>query len=293
MGGGSDTGFHIFMALLGVYFVGMLLWSLRNVARDIASWLRTPKAIKKKKEPTDGRLMWTAIRTARRGGASLSDSIQAGIDTVKEFQKTGKVVLASVPDKPPPAPSTASRTLGIAQAILVNGVTLTGVYRLRWPIGTALALYWSETLIATLLLIIFFAVLRYGRGVNTSGGSAGQMIAASLVFTAAHFVFLLFFLAVILPRYSVAERFDRLSFQEGLIFIALLLVADFLIRLSMIRKMTAADLEQTAALPMQRMGVMHLTIIFGMFALLIFGNVRAFFAVFCALKILVDLSRGA
>ncbi len=290
MGGSSDSGFHIFMALLGLYFVGQLVWSLR----DIAKIPKKPKSPKPKSDNSDVRLMWSSYRAARMNGASISESIQSAIDVVTEFQKTGR--LAGVGDRPvsPPLPvvTPAARTAGIAHAILVNAVTLVGVFRLRWPVGTALALYWTETVISTFLLLLLLGVWRYGRQIETRGGSVGEVIAASMIFSAAHFVFLLLFLKVILPRYSAAERFERSSFEEGLILIGAIVAIDFAIRAVTIRRTAASDFQRSAELQMQRLAVMHLTIIFGMFALALFGSARAFFAVFCGLKTLIDLTRS-
>lgn len=139
MGASSDTGFHIFMALLGLYFVGQLVWSLR----DIAKIPKTPKIAKPKSDNSDIRLMWSSYRAARLNGGSISESIQSATDVVTEFNKTGRI--AGVGDRPvsPPVPAVtpAARITSISHAIFINAVTVVGVFRLRWPVGTALALY--------------------------------------------------------------------------------------------------------------------------------------------------------
>jgi hypothetical protein len=55
-----------------------------------------------------------------------------------------------------PPPSTApSRAFALLQVLALNGVTLYGVYFLGWSWGTALVLYWCETVLGT-----FFITLR-------------------------------------------------------------------------------------------------------------------------------------
>lgn len=284
----NDTGFEIFMVFLSLYIAGQLAWSIR----DIAKLPKSPK--RPKSDNRDVRLMWSTFRTARHSGASLADSIRAATDAVEEFQRTGTIPQFRLPDgraydTPPPSPS--SQVLGMARAILLNSVTIAGVFMMRWPVGTGLALYWSETVLSSLLLAALLMIWRHGRGVETRRGGPGEILLVSLVFSAAHFLFLFFFLEVILPRYSVADRFDRASFQQGLILIGVILAVDFAVNALLVRERTSSDLQRSAQLYLQRIGVLHLTIIFGMLALAIFGSPRAFFAVFAGLKMLVDLTR--
>jgi hypothetical protein len=185
----------------------------------------------------------------------------------------------------------APRVMSITQAVFVNAVTIFGVFGLRWPVGTALALYWTETVLATVSLFLLLTLWRRIQGVARSGVREGELVGASFVFSAAHLVFLVVILAMILPRYAPAERFDRTSFAIGLIWIASLLFIDFAIHAIAIRYATEMDLQRRAELHMQRVGIMHLTIVFGMFALALFGTARALFAVFSGLKTLVDLTR--
>jgi hypothetical protein len=112
-----------------------------------------------------------------------------------------------------------------------------------------------------------------------------------VIFNAAHFVFLLVFLGVMLPRIAPTERFERTSFAQGVAFIAVLLLLEFMFAALRIRRTSAAELQQSVSSYLQRITVLHLTIIFGMFALALFGRARAFFAVFAGLKVIVDASR--
>lgn len=74
--------------------------------------------------------------------------------------------------------------------------------------------------------------------------------------------------------------------------IGALLAIDFVIRAVAIGRNDAFVFQRSAELQMQRIGVLHLTIIFGMFALALFGSARSLFAVFSGLKFLFDLTRS-
>jgi hypothetical protein len=194
--------------------------------------------------------------------------------------------------RPEPAPRVKHPTglLGIISAILVNSVSIIGVYRLHWTVGTGLALYWSENLLTGVILIGTTALWRPAvRGPRPV--SPGEVALITLVFNAAHFAFLLAFLGVMMPRIAPAERFDRDSFGRGLAFVAILLLFEFIIAAVRMNRTSAAQIQQTATSYLQRVTVLHLTIIIGMFALLLFGQARAFFAVFAGLKMMVDVTR--
>lgn len=55
--------------------------------------------------------------------------------------------------------------------------------------------------------------------------------------------------------------------------------------------MDGNDAQMMVTLFLQRVTVMHLTIVFGMFAMAIVGRARALFAVFTGLKVIADISR--
>lgn len=194
-----------------------------------------------------------------------------------------------------PAEQNRAGFLGIVSTLLVNSVSILGVYKFHWPVGTGLALYWSENLLTGVVVVVTIALWRATqlrpeeRARRTT--SPGEVVVITIVFNAAHFAFLLAFLGVMLPRIAPAERFDRQSFTQGLAFVAILLLLEFILAATRMRKTSAAQVQQSVTSYLQRVTVLHLTIIIGMFALALFGQARAFFAVFAGLKMLVDVSR--
>lgn len=191
------------------------------------------------------------------------------------------------------APPPRERTfLGFAHTVLVNSITILGVFKWRWTVGTALALYWAENLLTGLLIVAIVVIWRrvHAATAGELRTSTSEVALMTLVFNAAHLAFLFVFLGVMLPDIAPAERFDRTSFTTGIILIAVLLALNF-VRLAFRARTTSAMSMQQAVLSFtQRVAVLHLTIILGMFALALFGQARAFFAVFAGLKVIVDLS---
>ena len=247
-----------------------------------------------KKYPEMG-VLWQAYKSARKRGESFSNALMTATEDSQAYEKTGKLpehegpVVRPEPVRPPQ--TTAQRTVGLLQTILINAVTVIGVFQMRWPVGTGLALYWAETFLTAIAIAILFLVWRYGRQASRRSGDVGGLIGVSFAFNVAHFIFLVFFLALVLPKYASTEHFDRATFILGLGMIAILLALDFLLNLFTIRAQDEVGIYDLVSRYMQRIGVLHLTIIFGMFALALFGSARAFFAVFSGLKLLVDVMR--
>ena len=247
------------------------------------------------KQYGDFKFMWAAYKRARKRGESFSDALRTATEDDMEFQRTGKVpehaepVVRPKPEAPPQ--TTAQRLIGLTQSLLVNAVTVIGVFQLRWPVGTGLALYWAETFVTAIAILILFIVWRIGRDTDRRAGEVGGLIGTSFAFNIAHFIFLLFFLALVLPQHAPGERFDRTTFVLGLEIIGLLVGLDFFLNLLSIRSRDLGGIYDLVSRYIQRIGVLHLTIVFGMFALALFGSARAFFAVFSGLKLLVDVTR--
>jgi hypothetical protein len=146
-------------------------------------------------------------------------------------------------------------------------------------------------ILTAFVILILFVIWRLGRRVDQRAKDIGGLIGVSFAFNAAHFLFLLFFLAIVLPKYAPAEHFDRTTFMLGLGIIGVLLALDFVLNAITIRQRDMSGVYDLVSRYMQRIGVLHLTIIFGMFALALFGSARAFFGVFSGLKFLVDVMR--
>jgi hypothetical protein len=198
----------------------------------------------------------------------------------------------------------------IAQIIAVNLVPAFGVMGAGWTGATALVLYWFENLISTLLVASRIAIHRRATGkrghyttnvttvvtrgkrsVTRSAGTFGDgYLSTSLVFTLAHGLFIgLLVFAVIPKEFGAAEGVSMSDLGWGMLFTLVLLVLGFFADLGEISQRPFAWVKKIADASLGRMVVVHLTIIFGMFAMMKWSSPSALFAVFVAFKILVDV----
>ncbi|AMT71319.1 DUF6498-containing protein [Mycobacteroides immunogenum] len=202
-------------------------------------------------------------------------------------------------------PGTFNRILHLATMIVVNAIPLTGWFIGGWTAGTTLAVYWFETVVAS-LFVALRALLhkrwnprrghfryeapgpdrRYARTSFVTG-----FLFTTLVFSAAHG----FFLAVIvllLTHNGKAELIgiDWRSVGFGCLQVLIALAADFLVDLPSLRRWTFWQLEVLASRGFLRVAVVHLTLIFGMFAVAVTDAPSALFSVFVALKTMYSLS---
>ncbi len=156
-----------------------------------------------------------------------------------------------------------------------------GVFGAHWPVGTAIALYWCENVIR---LVMLAALLGARRSVPPTLGVA-------LVFNVVHAVFLAVILGVFIPRATPREALERGSFATGFTIIAVLLVLELLVWI-----FSKAALHDAARRYFTRVVVVHLTIVFGMFGIVMFNRPQVLFGVFAAMKVLAEVvirPRGA
>ena len=180
--------------------------------------------------------------------------------------------------------------LRIVQATVINSITVYGVFGARWTVATAIALYWSENIIAIVLIALRFVLHRavtHKRG--HTRGVLKTFLQTTLIFTIAHGIFLFLILALLFPNIAPAEAFDLATFKFGLMLIGGVMVFSFLIDALLVKQMPFMAIRAMTDSAMPRVLVVHLTIIFGMLAMAIFGHPRALFAVFAALKSGADL----
>lgn len=184
--------------------------------------------------------------------------------------------------------------LRVIQAIAVNAVTAFGVFGARWTIATAILLYWSENVISIALIAVRFVLHRaatHKRGHQR--GVLKNFLLPATVFTAAHGLFLAFFLLLLFPKIAPQEALNVQEFKLGLGLITAMLGAGFVIDLVDLKNMPFASLRALVDGYMPRILVVHLTIIFGMFAMAVVKSPRALFAVFVLLKTGVDVMARA
>ena len=183
-----------------------------------------------------------------------------------------------------------STSLRVLLATIVNGITVYGVFVGGWTVATALALYWSENVLGIVLLALLFTIHRivtHKRGHQR--GLLQAFLFQSSLFTFFHGVFLGLFIFLIFPNITTTELFNPAQFKLGMMMIGGVLLVRFLIDVAMVKNMPFVTLREKSEAFMSRVVIVHLTIIFGMIAMGASGRPRGMFAVFAALKFLIDL----
>ena len=88
--------------------------------------------------------------------------------------------------------------LRLLLVLIVNGVTIYGVFRLHWGIGTAIAIYWCENVIGIVLISLLFVM---HRGVTRKRGHTKHVLrgflSKAIPFTLVHGIFV--FVMVMMP----------------------------------------------------------------------------------------------
>jgi hypothetical protein len=200
------------------------------------------------------------------------------------------------------------RWLNLLFVLLVNAVPLYGVKQLGWSASTVVVLYWFEN-----LLIAFFTCARIAlhrkltrkRGHWRQGqlgtkvgnqpstrGLLGEYATMAFVFTFAHGIFVFGFTAIAADSRGSDPRFafSSAQFWQGAQWMALALVADFLVDAATMRGRSFAWIRAYVDRRMGRVLIMHLAIIFGMWGMMATESPFAVLYVLIALKTLWDLA---
>ena len=199
----------------------------------------------------------------------------------------------------------------VAQALGVNSIPVVGLFLGGWSTGTTLALYWVESVVATIFIAIRILVHRRltrkaghwsvditksstraspGRPVRGTSTLLASFLLAMLSFTAAHGLFLGVILFGVLPKLGgPGARLALGDLRRGTQAIAGWLGAGLVYDLVGIRSRPFRWIEGLTQAALSRVLVVHLTIILGMGAVLLTGAPVALFLVFAAFKTLVDL----
>jgi len=185
----------------------------------------------------------------------------------------------------------------LPMTMAINAVTIYGVFGLHWPVGTAIALYWSENVLRGILILALLSVWQLfspradDSGIDTPGKfTVRKFLLFSVAFNAAHAVFLVVLLGFVVPRMSPAQHFDGGSFREGLIIVSILLAIELLVWLLGANRRSDDLVQQSANAYVRRVVVLQLTIVLGMFGIVLFDRPALLFASFAALKTVVDFS---
>jgi len=199
----------------------------------------------------------------------------------------------------------------VLRALGVGGVPAAGFFGAGWSMGTLLLLYWLETILVTLVVSVLIlrhrrvtrkaghwnseytvTTTRMGRTTTRTGNTTflKGFLVVMVPFTAVHGLFAALFAFLVFPEeLGPAARPSLGSLTDGMIAIALFLLAGLLVDLSGIGKRPFTWVDRQVQRAQGRMIVTHLTIIFGAAAMSLFQAPLAFLAVFVGLKSLLDL----
>ncbi len=197
----------------------------------------------------------------------------------------------------------------IAQVLGLNAVPVAGFFGQGWSPGTALAIYWVES-----LFVILFVSLRivwhrrwtrkaghYRRPSFTqqkagapspigSGSLLSAYLGVALPFTLVHGIFLGALLFLFLPQAFGSEAGVALDdLGKGALGVLAFLVIGLGFDLVSLGSRSFRWLEMGTQRAMGRIFVVHMTIVFGMGASMFFHAPTALFGLFAGLKTLFDL----
>ncbi len=197
-------------------------------------------------------------------------------------------------------------------ALARNAIPVWGFLGRGWSPATTLVVYWFETLVGTLLIALRMEIhrhLTHLRGysveegpatisVSSGGGAPKQLhlkyvtgfLVGALGFILVHGVFLLALVAIVLPQTADGGTVDREALRQGALGTSAFLALGFLVDLVGLRRRPFAWIRSMAEGAFSRIVIVHITIIVGMFAAMLFHRARPLFTVFVGLKLLADIS---
>jgi hypothetical protein len=210
------------------------------------------------------------------------------------------------------APSPAASLVQFAVALARNAIPVWGFFGRGWSPATTLVVYWFETLVGTILIALRMEIhrhLTHFRGysveegpatisVSRGGGAPKQLhlgyvagfLVGALGFILVHGVFLLALVAIVLPQTSDGGTVDREALRQGALGTGAFLGLGFLVDLVGLRRRPFAWIRSMAEGAFSRIVIVHMTIIIGMGAAMLFHRARPLFTVFVGLKLLADVS---
>ena len=215
---------------------------------------------------------------------------------------------SAAPNAPAAAVPQPSKLRAVVLALLINAVPLAGVLYFEWSAINVLVLYWFENLLIGLCTLIRLVMHRrwtrkrgYWRHSNRLGiqinnkpaemGLIGEYATGTFVFTLGHGVFVAG-IAVLVQQNYPDQAMWQLSWDQvlrGALAIAAFLGIELIVDLTRIRGASFAALRDYAQARMSRIVVLHLAIIFGMFAMAMSNSPMGVLYVLIALKTGSDL----
>lgn len=200
------------------------------------------------------------------------------------------------------------RWLNLLFVLLVNAVPVYGVFELGWSASTVVVLFWFENLLSVFFTCARIALHRrltrkrgywrkgqLGTKINnqpSTAGLLGEYAAMAIIFTLAHGVFVGGFVAIATGNHPDDPHwaFSSVQFWQGAQWTAIALVADFVVDAATIRQRSFAWMRHYVDQRVGRVILMHLTIIFGMGAMMMTESPFAMLYVLIGLKTLWDLA---
>lgn len=196
----------------------------------------------------------------------------------------------------------------VAQALGVNSVPALGIFGGGWSAGTALALYWLESVLV--IVVVAARVVLHRRWTRKAGHWSGRLtiqrqgrpaetrtttllqsyLGVAIPFTLAHGLFLSALLFLFFRDRPEGDfRVSMPDLRAGLLGVSVLLAVGFLLDLVGLRDRPFRWIERGTERALGRVFVVHLTIVLGMFATVWTGGPAGLFMVFVGLKTLFDL----
>lgn len=181
----------------------------------------------------------------------------------------------------------------IFRALGISGVPTVGYFGADWPIGTMLILYWVETVLITLSVVVL--AWRHQRLTKPPGrrdrSFRREFLGVMVPFTLGHGVFVAVYAFMGFPQlFGPEARVDARSLGVATLSLSVFLLAALLVDLQGLTRRSFVWVQGHGHRAQGRMIVTHLTIIFGGIALGTLKSSFAFLAVFVGLKALMDLA---
>ncbi|MFO1506739.1 MAG: DUF6498-containing protein [Lysobacterales bacterium] len=196
----------------------------------------------------------------------------------------------------------------LALALLVNAVPVIGILHYGWSAANVLVLYWFENLLIAIATTIRLVVHRnltrkrgYWRVATLEGvtlndqpvkaGIIGGYAMKAFGFTLAHGVFVVVLLVILAQNYGDQPIWQVAPRQvlHGAIVVAAMVAVGLVADLATIRWWSFAAMKAFATGQFGRIAVLHLAIIFGMFAMAATGSPFSVVFVLIGLKTLTEV----
>ena len=200
------------------------------------------------------------------------------------------------------------RWINLLFVLLVNAVPLVGVKYYGWSASSVVVLYWIENLLAVVFTCARIALHRaltrkrghwrkgqLGTKVNnrpSQQGLLGEYATMAILFTLAHGIFVGGFTLIAADNHPHDPLWtvSRAQLAQGVQWMLAAMAVEFLIDAATMRRRSFAWISGYVGARVGRVLIMHLTLIFGMWGMMITESPFAVLYVLIGLKTLWDLA---